>query len=251
MRTTRWIVLALMLGSLVSARAVTIILQQGNLPNTAYAGSQDTYIRSDTPTATNGASPGLNVGTLAGTGANDMRSLLSFDLSLLPVNAVINSITLTLVARTPDASSTNTTLALQLNAVTQSFVGSQASWQNASTGTTWTSAGGTMGSTLSTSNISTQAASGTTLVFDTSTNFVSMAQSAYDNAQSLGLLIWAPTQESNTDRAFVAFNSNETTTLSLRPLLTIDYTVVPEPGSIRLALMGGFALSCLVWRRRF
>lgn len=213
----------------------------------------DTFVRADSPSSTAGAAAAeLLVGQLNNTQA--MHALLSFDLSSIPVDATINSVTLVMVQSSEDGSSANTTITLELHALTQTFVENQATWNNAATGTAWTTAGGTFDSTvLSTVDVRARPSQTPVITLPvnqtwaSSANFVTAVQGAADGSNSIAFL-FKDANETNTGRELIKFFSKEGTTA---PQLTIDYTVaaIPEPSAIAL-LMGAVVLTGGVCRRR-
>jgi hypothetical protein len=54
--------------------------------------------------------------------------------------------------------------------------------------------------------------------------------------------------DSSTDS--IQFDSSEAATVTARPLLTVDFTPVPEPGSLVLAGLAGAAALCVRRLRR-
>src|SRR5690606_33175568 len=92
----------------------------------------DNFIRSDNTGSTTDTNV-LLVGELA-SGAGNLRSLLSFDLSSPElVGATINSVTLTLRANDIDAISTGGTMQVNLNLLDSSFTETGATWLNSGT----------------------------------------------------------------------------------------------------------------------
>jgi len=213
----------------------------------------DTFVRADSASSTAGAAASeLLVGQLNSTQA--MHALLSFDLSSIPVNATINSVSLVMVQSSEDGSSANTTITLELHLLTQAFVESQASWNNAATGTAWTTAGGTFDSTvLSTVDVRARPSQTPAITLPvnqtwaSTNNFVAAVQSAAGGSNSIAFLL-KDANETNTGRELIKFFSKEGATA---PRLIIDYTVatIPEPSAVAL-LMGAMGLAGGVWFRR-
>lgn len=214
----------------------------------------DTYVRADNAATTSGgtANP-LLVGQLSATSA--MHALFSFDLSSVPVDATINSVSLVISQPSEDASSNVTTLTIELHLLTEAFIESQASWTNRVTGTAWSTAGGSFDSTvLSTASIRTRPSQAPVLALPvdhtwaSTASFVSAVQSAADSgSNSIGFLL-KDAVEGNAARELVRLSSRES---GSAPLLVIDYTVasIPEP-SAAAALAGGVMLAGAVSRRR-
>lgn len=232
-------------GTLSATSADTLILRD-NL--NSYTGQTDTGIRSDqaTGTPTGATTP---VGYTAG--AVKLSDLFSFNLSTLPTGATINSISLTLTTASADASTDNN-VTLGLYATTKTFVISQATWNLASTGNSWTTPGGDYSSSTLLSSLTTDpttALAGTALSFSSSSAFVSTAQAALDGGTALQFLLTVdPSTLTPGARAiFQLATDNYTGTATYLPTLTIDYTAVPEPTSLTLA---GFLFLGIAWRVR-
>jgi|GEM_PF-5264084 len=212
----------------------------------------DNFIRSDN-TGSNTDTNVLLVGELA-SGAGNLRSLLSFDLSSPElVGATINSVTLTLRANDIDAISTGGTMQVNLNLLDSSFTETGATWLNSGTGT-WT-AGGPYSTLLSSTSGEVKAAVGTTFTFASSVDFVNTVASSVSGTGILDLVLKLD-DETTTDRNVFRFTSSEPNlsggvTAAYAPTLTIDYTatVIPEPAGFAL-LGGGATLGFAGFRRR-
>jgi len=229
----------MILGALVTcgasfASAVTLVLNP----------SADTYLRQDLPTQTSASGSEMLVGHIV-SGTPEMRGLLTFDLSSLPANAVIDSVTLRL-QRTEDTISQVATVSLQLHQVTEAFTASQASWNNRATGTPWTTAGGTFDSTVLAS-VSAATRSTADVIWSSSTGLVSAFQASYEGAGSISLLVLDPSISASTRELF-RFRTNEAGA-SFAPELTLTYSIVPEPSAAAL-LAGCAGLALTVARRR-
>lgn len=231
----------------VEARAATLILSGIN--------TGVTHIRSDDPKDNFGNDIYMIIGRT--TAPAIIRGLLSFDLSQIPTGATITSITLTLhsalispVTPVPNASGS---VALNLHDLTGTFVegfggnaGSPstawATWETSGAGKTWDTMGGDfMPTVLSSASVDpTLNVPGTVSEFASSTEFVSAAQAALDSRMPLTLLLKLNdvNEAENTRRAF-HFHSDNTSTQSSAPTLTVTY--VPEPASAGL-ILGGVAI---------
>lgn len=237
-----------------NAPAAVITLQNGVSPTTGYSGATSTFIRSDNPTTNYSTyldathSQFIVGNTSAGA---DIRSLLSFNLSVLPANATINSATLTLTTAAADATSSNTLVQLDLLSLTTAFTASQATWNNYATGSAWTTPGGdynpTILSSLSLNPVTIPANTAST--FASSASLVSSLQSAYNASSSVELMVKLDNETGTTRNIFFFVGDGSTPTGTYRPSLTIDYTVVPEPSTAAL-LGGAFVVGVLVRRRK-
>ncbi|WP_309380808.1 DNRLRE domain-containing protein [Cerasicoccus frondis] len=227
--------------------ADVIIFQNGSSPTAGYSGNDVARLEERAPIGNFGdATEGL-VGTL-GTADSIFHTVLSFDLSDIPAGATINSVTLG-VYETTDAGSASSAVQFNLHELTQSFVESEVSWDNYSTGNAWTTPGGDYDSTiLSSLTVNPNTTSGMQ-TFATSSDFVTIVQSALDGSQTLNLLLKLnDTDEAGSSRYLFRFRTDNFGTAADRPMLTIDYTAIPEPASTAFLVMGGIGLFAL--RRR-
>lgn len=105
-------------------------------PITIQGASQDTYLNSAAPT-TNYENTGLRI-----QGQGFKRTLMNFDVSVIPAGAEVVSATLRLTASEYDDGKTNLSLDVGAYLLNRSWVANQATWQLASTGVSWGVAGG-------------------------------------------------------------------------------------------------------------
>ncbi len=240
-------VLGLLL-SMPEASADTIVFQNGSSPTAGYTGNDVARMEERFPGVNYGdATEGL-VGTL-GTADTLFHTVLSFDLSAIPSGATINSASLSLY-ETTDAGSVSSAVQFDLHELTQSFVESQVTWDDYSTGNPWATAGGDYSATvLSSITVNPNTSSGVQ-TFATSGDFTTVVQSALDGSESLELLLKLnDTDEAGSSRYLFRFRTEDYGTVADRPLLTVDYTPVPEPASSALIVVGGI-VGLVVWRRR-
>lgn len=220
--------------------------------------SADSYFRSDNTSSTAGANDfRLLVGETASVTANDLRIALGFDLSALPSNITINSVSLVLRINENDTNAAlqDTSVTLNLQGITQSWSEGSVSWNNASTGTPWTTAGGTFsGTVLSSAVVPTKGTAPRSYTWASSSDFVSFVQAAHDGGSIVSFML-KDANETGTLREIIRFVSrNETGTglQAYRPQLVIDYTPVssvPEPSAFA-AIVGIGALGFVASRRR-
>ena len=239
--------------ALLTVSAATLLASSASAVVLTLTPTADTHLRANTPTTTNGSTTELWIGQLNTTQA--FHSVLSFDLSTVPVDATINSVSLVMRQSSEDGSSSIAVMTVDLYALTQSFSEAQASWNLASTGNSWTTAGGSFGATLlSSASVNTrpsqQASSLGDKTWASTSSFVASVQNAADTTNSIGFL-FKDANETNgaaNNRELVKFFSREGT---VAPQLIIDYSVssVPEP-STYAALMGVAALAGCALRRR-
>lgn len=221
----------------------------------------DGFVRQDQLATTGNANSAADILVGQTTNTNAFHGMLNFDLSLLPSNAVVTSVTLTLTQNATDTAATST---LGVYRLTEAYTANSAdasSWLNRinnaggvpAADTAWATAGGTFDSTLLSSGsfsvITTAGQVGTANTWSSSASFVSAVQSSI--GLTLGLLV-KDTDESNVARELFRFAGVENATAIRRPLLTIEYTTssIPEPGSYALIVAAAGLGTALVARRR-
>lgn len=258
----------------IAASAAIIQFQEDISPSGAYQ-AKSVGIRSNAAypgTAVDGGT--MQVGRTV-TAGDFLRGIVGFDLSAIPAGSTINSVTLTVSPRQNDATSVNQSFSVNLHRITNDVLAeSTVSWYRrnvADASTDWASPGGDFNATLLSSisaNPTTWAnglpaapanASSITFVFASSTAFVATAQAALDGNLPLTMLLVAPGAEAQSGRAILTFASddpatgnttNRDTIQSQAPLLTIDYTPIPEPSSVFLFGIGFIGLARHVTRSR-
>ncbi len=209
--------------------------------------TSDTNLRQDQPNTTFASNTEVLVGQLSGTQA--LRGLLTFDLSAVPENAVIESVQLVMRQNIADTNGTAATVTLNVHLVTEAFVLSQASWNNRQTGTAWSTSGGTFDSSVLTSTTAqTKPATLGDITWGTSVGFVSAVQGAYDQSGSISFLLKSATEGSAREIVRLASSENAG---GFDPQLIINYASIPEPSTLALLLGGaGLIVSVGVRRRR-
>jgi hypothetical protein len=208
----------------------------------------DTYIRNDAAgpnTINDGDADNEIIIGVNGSSTAELRGLLRFDLAPLlgMMGGTINSVTLTGTTRTGapgGQNATPSTLTLDVFDYGFEFVEANASFNNPAGNGADTTAGGTVGTLLSTESVLNPASlpSGQSVVFGDSAAFRTAVSDQLAGDLTLNLLVIGT---SNTDQSFLRFDDED------RPnpfLLTVD--IVPEPSSALLAALG----SLLVLRRR-
>lgn len=238
-----------------TSTAAVITFQQGVNPSGSYTGGASTYIRSGTSATVNnnGASTNLIIGAVPAAGNPLIRGLFSYDLSLIPAGATINSVTASLTPYQADGSSLNANFTLNLQQLSTPFVESQATWNNAATSTLWTTPGGDFSGTALSSIVLNPVTltPNVTRTFNSSAGFVSAVQSSLDASQPFQFIV-KMANESPGGRAVFFFvddeNSGAIGTSAMRPSLTVDYTPVPEPNPVGMVLCGLVCL-CALSRR--
>jgi hypothetical protein len=206
---------------------------------------------------TNGANGTSNYIGHSGTvpGPTAFRSLEAFPLTGIPAGSTINSVTLTLTIRgNPVSNVLNNTYTYNLHELVGSATEAGATWNNRDTTgpVAWTTPGGDYFPTVLSSfdaNPSVQVA-GNTFVFSSSAAFVAAAQAALDGSGTLYMLAIAPVSEVASGETRINFASDDFATVAFRPLLTVDYTPIPEPSAILLFGVGIVGLAGYVRHKR-
>lgn len=226
--------------------AAALLPFSANGATTVILAGASTFVRSDTPAVNSDTNASMLVGNNSGTGA-DFHGLLSFDLSAISAGSIINSITLTLYSN-GDSTSGASAIQVDLLALTRSFVSSEATWNNSSTGNAWGTGGGDYSATIL-SSLSFSPKVIATKTFATGEQFVSVVQSALNTSRTLDLFLRLD-DESGTTRNLFFFASDLDAMQSHRPSLTIDFvsSAVPEPSSF--AIFAGFGAIVIVCARR-
>lgn len=245
-----------LLGSAAS-NADTFLFQEGNLvynggtATTSYTTAGVSLGNPGTGNSTTNLNSNNRIMVGQNGGSGIYQGLLGFDLSALEAvvgtnsnSFTINSVTLTLTIQGQSTGALTSTYYANLlgdGTSTYAFSETTATWAN-----TPLTAGGTIGTTLSTLSfnagtvaVNSQQTWASTSAFTTA---VSNAL-AGDNVLRIDLTSANEGVASNLDLA--RFYSDENGTVSFNPSLLINYTVVPEPSSIALMMVGGFALLTL------
>ena len=207
------------------------------------------------------SSPNNNFGaeTLIRTGSGDpLRTVLGFDLTGIPGSQIITNVTLQM--HVDSFGGGNSPVVVEIHEATNSVamtegVGNSGgggsldpnnvSWNNITSGTPWSTPGGDYSPLVLSAVSVTSADGGQFFTFTTSSAFIAAANNAYFNNQPLELVLLAPASE-NFFGGFIRWDSDDAATASFRPLLTVDYTLIPEPSTVLLLALGGLVM----WRRR-
>ena len=234
--------LALCLLNARDASSVTIGFREGTLlpGGGTYTGTQDTEIEEGDPTSSFGGSGSVRVDLSfdTGVGIGEVQGLLLFGNLFgalpdqIPLGSTINSAVLTLditnSSNVPDAG---------IISVYQMT----AAWSESST---WSSLGSGVqiggGETVATADDAHLAEN----IAPTTWNVLSSLQAWSSGATNLGWVLV------NSDTDGIAFDSSNAGGVTSRPLLIVDFTTVPEPGSLVLAGLAGAAALCVRRLRR-
>ena len=196
----------------------------------------DGYIRSTGGSMSNTS---MLVGKTA-TSNDYLNGLLAFDFSSLPEHAVIESISLSVFSAAVDGSSVATTFSLYDSL--RNFA-SNATWSNYATGSSWATPGGTgaadRGALVSSLVINPSTATrGAKFVFASSAAFVAAANAAYQNGEQFSLWLGTNPADVVGSSRHVLWLETAEGSQSIRPTLSITYTVVPESSSLIIVAMG-------------
>jgi hypothetical protein len=225
----------------------------------------DNTIYQNTPSNSDGQGPDMYVGDLgsrSGSPGSPRRGLIQFDLSAIPPGSIVTSVTLTLKLTLSAGGSSGTT-PVTLHEMLASWgegassapvagglgvaaLPGDATWTNRFwNGATWTTPGGDFDAVVSsTANVG-QVASGSSLTVNwLGAGIQGDVQEWVDhpNANFGWILIGDETGVNNARR----FATAENVTVSLRPVLTVNFTV-PEPQTAALFFVAG---GMLLARRR-
>jgi hypothetical protein len=239
----------------VPAAAVTVEYREGAVAPIAadvVVGDdvEDTDLRSGSPNAVSG---GASWNLLA----NTFNQTIGFHLENgVPANSVVTSVTLTAYFRSDGGGSSGTfngTQALNLHTLDGPWDETSVSWDNrvelagTANDVPWTiSPGGDIGALLSTAlptSTSGGTANGAAITWVSSPAFVAAANNAIANGGFLGMEVL------NTSSVYaILWSSDEgSNVIDFRPILTVTFEPIPEPGSAALLCL---TLGTLCARRR-
>lgn len=176
---------------------------------------KDTWLSQDGPTANDGA--GSTMDAIKTGGSTFRRILVEFDLSSIPVDAVIVSADLELTARI-----SYTGVDVGVYRITAPWLEDQATWNIASTGNPWSSAGGDYQSGAVTVVNPGSVTDGSLVVFDVT----SLVQSWVDGSVSnYGFLLKLTDEAASAPDRGLPSHSSGASTSGYRPALVVDYVV--------------------------
>lgn len=193
--------------------ATTQSFQNGVAPAINYAGAHDAYLAQATPTTAHGSATTCRVDGDAGSGADEV-ALLSWDVSAVPTTSVVRAVTLRVNVTNTSASS------YQVFALKRPWSETQTTWNSASTGAAWSTAGAKGASDRGTTVLGTVAARATG------------AYTVTLNAAGVAVVQgWVKSPSTNygfvvanaSSADAVAVTSREGATASQRPRLSIGY----------------------------
>jgi PEP-CTERM motif-containing protein len=180
-------------------------------------------IRSATPTTNNGTAASIRVGY--DTTQGKTRGVFSFDLSSIPADAIIHSVSLMLDAFDANGATGFRYVDLELFRLNTAIVENQVTWNQSTTSNNWTSPGGDFNGPSLSSLFGQQTTGMKTFV--STIDFVAAAQEALVADEPLNLLVatldaeaWGAVNSANLQ---LRFRSDDATT-GQRPALTVRYT---------------------------
>jgi len=205
-----------------SELASTGNFQTGVSPSANYAGVTDTTIREATPTAVDGA--GLSVSAdfddPAGT-RKRTSGLLKFDIGTIPVGSKVTAVTLTVNVTNRTSGS-----GYVIYPIVRAWSEAQATWQVATSGSAWASAGARGTSDRSSTAIATLAPTATgkaTVTFNAAG--IAVAQNWVDHpSQNFGFIV-----DTADNYDGLAFDSSNAAVAANRPKLTVAFDTPPAP----------------------
>lgn len=171
-------------------------------------------------------------------GRND-RSLLQFDVSTIPQNSLVNSAILTLFATQVNNPNHET---MSVHRLVRDWLEYEVTWNQAANGISWTAAGGDYNSFAYASNTSHPTVYGEPVSWDVKNLIQQWIVGTYPN-QGMEII------NSGTTNA-LHFGSREWSEPQYRPILAIDFVVVPEPANLMLLALGLLGLFMGPWRRQ-
>lgn len=203
---------------------MTIAFQDGLAPDTGYNGTADAYIREASPNTAHGLETTLQVDGDEPSGTTtDMNTLLRWDTSSIPLDAIVESASIQL--EVTNVSSGSYTCYEILPGWNQAEV----TWNQASNGVSWNGAGATSSADRGGLPVCTVTATTTgPLTVELNPDGVAMLQWWVNSpGNNNGLIISHPTTSDGAD-----FHSSESATAMARPKLEITYRVPTGSGNV-------------------
>lgn len=194
----------------VNTAPVTVSFQDGALPTTAYAGTQDATIREARPTDNYGSEDTCEADGDDGNGV-DKSCLLRWDISEIPKDSEVTAASITLESVNP---SNNT---YQLYALLAPWEQTQATWTTALTGKSWAAPGAT-GSADRGAVIGSVTGGTGSITIELDAAGLAVVQGWVDGTTNAGISIANTTSTDGID-----FASSEFATVAQRPKLTVTY----------------------------
>jgi fibronectin type 3 domain-containing protein len=211
-------------GPFTLVTVVTKSFQDGVAPTSSYDGTRDVYLSQNAPTTNFGTSTALLVdGDDPSGSGNDLSTLIAWDVSDIPPDALIESATITLNVTNP---SSGTYL---INDMARAWDETQATWNLAVSGNAWQVPGAMGESDRSSTMLGLIAASATgSYTVPLNTDGLALLQGWVAGSQpNFGLILSSPNSTDGLD-----FISSDASSLSSRPKLTVTYSLPPSGSDI-------------------
>ena len=182
----------------------------------------DSAMRDNAPDSNFGSNSSLPIGVAKNGGVHN-RGLLRFDLTGIPANASINSVTLSITVTTDPTSPAN----FDLKRVLQNWDESQVTWNNRLDSTPWGIGGGLSGTDFfAVASATTQLSAGVK-TFDSGGLISDVGAWVSDPTSNHGWILMANNEATaGTGKQFASREDPDNT-----PVLTVDYDVPPPPAS--------------------
>lgn len=213
----------------------TTAFQDGVAPTTGYAGTRDAMIEEEDSNANHGSASNLSASgdTPAGSG-NENYVLLAWDVSSIPANAVVRSVSLTVTV------SDKADQDYQLYALTRGWTESQVTWEQADNSQDWASNGADGTGDRDTSVLGTlrAPATGTYTVALNASGVAAVQRWVSTPASNQGLIL---ANKDNDNR--LELRSSEYSTKASRPKLTVTWDTQGTPGG-EVPASGTFKGTC-------
>lgn len=192
-------------------------LQNGVAPDAAYDGAEDTYISQNAPDSNFGNDSDLQAdGDDPGGSGNDLATLMRWDLSAVPANAIVKSAVITLsVFNTSGASS------YEFYELLRDWHETQASWNQADNATAWAGAGAQGASDRASQELASLTGVSGINTIRLNAAGIAVIQGWIDGAKpNYGFIL----ADSDTDNG-LDFDSSQASPDTIRPKLTITYSL--------------------------
>ncbi len=190
--------------------SVTVSFQNGVLPTSSYAGNTDASIKQASATTNFGGATTLEADG-DDTGGVDKSALLKWTLSGIPAGSIVQSASLTL----RNVNESNQTYSLY--EVRRQWDESQVTWQRATTGSNWATAGA-LGAADRGALVGTVTGPVGNVTVNLNAAGIALVQSWVNGGNNAGIIVAHPSNTNGID-----FASSEDATLANRPRLNITY----------------------------
>lgn len=197
---------------------ITLEFQNGALPDSGYAGAEDAYLAQVNPDTNYGASSSLFLDGYDG--GNDLSSLLRWDISAIPSDAIIESVSINIEVFNPSGSS------YSLYELNRAWVENEVTWNQYASAGSWQTAGALGASDRESTVLATLSPASGSHTIHLNNDGIALVQSWVDGSSINHGVIAGDTD--STDG--VDFYSSETSTIANRPKLTVVYSLPVSSG---------------------